>query len=131
MGEELKVEDSILLSIKKNLGLAPDMDNFDVDLIITINSALNILTQLGVGPNEGFSISSSENTWDEFISDEKRLNLVKTYVQLKTKVIFDPPSIGSVSNSYAELIKELEWRINAQADPGDNFDQEVTENVLQ
>lgn len=123
MGEELKVEDSILLSIKKNLGLAPDMDHFDVDLIITINSALNILTQLGVGPNEGFTIASSENTWDELITDEKRLNLVKTYVQLKTKVIFDPPTIGSVSNSYAELIKELEWRINAQADPGDNFDK--------
>lgn len=125
MGEELKVEDSILLSVKKTLGLAPEMDHFDVDLIIAINSVLNILTQLGVGPNEGFSITSPENTWDEFISDETRLNLVKTYIQLKTKVIFDPPSVGSVSNSYAELIKELEWRINAQADPGDNFDQEV------
>lgn len=119
---DVKVEDSILLSIKKNLGLEPTMTHFDPDIIMGINSALNILTQLGVGPKEGFAIYSDEETWDQFIGEETRLNLIKTYVQMKVKVVFDPPSVGSVSSSYNELIKEYEWRINAQADPGDAFD---------
>lgn len=122
MDEDVKVEDSILLSTKKSLGLEPTMEAFDPDIIMCINSALNVLTQLGVGPVEGFSISSKEDTWDGFIGEEPRLNMVKTYIYLKTKMVFDPPTIGGLMTSYQEQIKELEWRINVQVDPAYTFD---------
>lgn len=119
---DIKVEDSILLSTKKSLGLDPSMENFDPDIIMCINSALNILTQYGVGPIEGFSISSEKDTWDAFIGKDKRLNMVKTYVYLKTKIVFDPPTIGSLVQSYKEQIQEYECRISYQVDPEDTFD---------
>lgn len=120
--DEVKVGDSILLSIKKDLGLDPGMTHFDPDIIMCINTALNVLTQLGVGPIEGFSISSSSDTWDQFIGEDQRLNMVKTYVFIKTKIMFDPPTTGAVLEVYKELAKEYEWRINVQVDPLDTFD---------
>lgn len=122
MDENVKVEDSIVLSTKKSLGLTPEITEFDPDIIMCINTALNILSQIGVGPIEGFSVFSNENTWGEFIGEDPRLNIVKTYVFLKTKMIFDPPTIGGLMNSYQDQIKELEWRINVQVDPVYTFD---------
>lgn len=124
MMDEKKVRNSILLSVKKSLGINPDMTQFDPDIIMCINSALNNLTQLGVKPANGFSISSDEEEWGQLIGDEQRLNLVKSYVFLKTKMIFDPPTIGGLLNAHQEQIKELEWRINAQVDPDYTFDEE-------
>lgn len=123
---DVKVEDSILLSVKKNLGLDPSMTHFDPDITMCINTALNVLTQLGVGPVDGFVISSEDNTWDQFIGEDRRLNMVKTYVSIKTKLIFDPPTVGAVMESYKEQVKEYEWRLNVQVDPEDTFDEEVT-----
>ena len=122
---EVKVEDSILSSIKKNLGIEPSMTHFDPDIIMCINSALNVLTQLGVGPIEGFSISSQEETWDQLIGKDSRLNMVKSYISLKTKMIFDPPSGNAVIECYKEQIKEYECRLNYQVDPEYTFDEEV------
>lgn len=126
---EVKVEDSILLSTKKSLGLDPSMSHFDVDIIMCINSALNILTQLGVGPNEGYAIGSEDDVWSDFIGDDKRLNMVKTYVFLKTKVTFDPPTVGALMESYKEQIKEYEYRLNYQVDPKDTFDRGINQQV--
>lgn len=123
MDEDVRVEDSILLSTKKSLGLDPSVTDFDPDIIMCINTALNILTQLGVGPIDGFSISSEEDTWEQFIGEEPRLNMVKTYIFMKTKMIFDPPTIGGLMTAYQEQIKELEWRINVQVDPAYTFDE--------
>lgn len=118
----VKIEDSILLTVKKSLGIEPDMIHFDPDIIMCINSAFNILTQLGVGPIEGFAISSKEETWDLFIGEDKRLNMVKTYIYLKTRVTFDPPTGNAVLEAYKEQIKEYEWRLNFQVDPEYTFD---------
>lgn len=123
---DVKVEDSILLSVKKSLGLDPSMTHFDPDIIICINSVLNVLTQLGVGSSKGFIISSEDSTWDELIGEDQRLNMVKTYVFLKVKIIFDPPTTGAVLESCKELIKEYEWRLNVQVDPENTFDEEVS-----
>lgn len=119
--DDINVNDSILLSVKKSLGLDSSMTHFDPDIIMCINSAFNILTQLGVGPNEGFSIESQEETWGQFIGEDPRLNMVKTYVYLKTRVTFDPPTIGAVISAYNEQIKEYEWRLNVQVDPEYTF----------
>lgn len=109
--------DSILTSIKKLLGITEEYTHFDTDIMIHINSVFNTLTQIGVGPVEGFAIDGPEDEWDEFIAnDPVRLNMVKTYVYLKLRLIFDPPTSSSVLTSYEKQISELEWRLNVAAD---------------
>lgn len=110
--------ESILASIKKPLGITEEYEQFDADLIMHINSVLSILTQLGVGPSEGFSIKDKSDTWDELIpADSKCLESVKSYVYLKVKLIFDPPLSSSVTEAMNRMISELEWRILLAADP--------------
>lgn len=106
--------DSILTSIKKLLGIEEDYEHFDSDIIIHINSVFAILTQLGVGPPEGFSISDKSSTWDSFLgSDNRQLSDVRTYVYLKVRLIFDPPTSSAVIDSINRLVGEFEWRLNA------------------
>lgn len=113
------MNDSILTTIKKLLGIAEDDTSFDTDVIININMALNVLFQLGVGPETGFSITGNTETWSDYISDMSKLEMVKTYIYLKVKLIFDPPQSSRVIESIENQIKELEWRANVQVDPGD------------
>lgn len=103
--------ESILTSIKKLLGIEEDYVHFDADIIMHINSVLSILTQLGVGPSEGYSIKDANATWDEFITNPAKLELVKSYVYLKVRLMFDPPSSSSAIESMKQLISELEFRI--------------------
>lgn len=102
--------DSILISIKKLLGIASDYTHFDDDIIVQINSAFSALTQLGVGPIEGFSIADESTTWCEFMNDP-RLNFAKTYVQLKVKLAFDPPASSALIESYNKQLDEITWRL--------------------
>lgn len=111
--------DSILTSIKKLLGIAEEYEHFDQDLIIHINSVLGILTQLGVGPVEGFHIKCKETTWADFVSENSKLETIKSYIYLKVKLLFDPPISSAVMESTNRLISELEWRINITVDPGE------------
>ena len=110
--------DSILNSVKKALGLTAEYEHFDPELIMYINSVFSVLTQLGVGPADGYTISSDDNVWSEFIADSKKLEMVKTYVYLSVRELFDPPS-GSLLDAIGQLKKELEWRINVTVDPGE------------
>lgn len=110
--------ESILTSIKKLLGIAEDYEHFDNDIIIHINSVFSILTQIGVGSETGFSISDKTATWSDFISDNTKIEMVKTYVYLKVKLLFDPPLNGSVTSSMEKTIAELEWRLNVEVDNG-------------
>lgn len=107
--------DSILDSTKKVLGIQPDYDVFDTDLIMHINGVFSTLNQLGIGPNEGFAIEDDVPTWQDFLGTDARLNNVKTYVYLRVRLLFDPPG-GSyhLVNSMNEQVKELEWRISTQ-----------------
>lgn len=110
--------DSILTSIKKMLGIAEEYTHFDDDLIMHINSVFSILTQIGVGPAEGFSISDEHATWDDFLGDEPnpKLNGVKTYVYQKVRLIFDPPVSSAHSTALSESIKEFEWRLHLESE---------------
>lgn len=110
--------DSILLSIKKLLGITEAYDHFDNDLILHINTTFSILHQLGVGPEDGFVIKGEKETWEMFLSDDKKLEMAKTLIFLKVKLLFDPPQSSSVLESYNNTISELMWRINIVADPG-------------
>lgn len=104
--------DSILNSIKKLLGISEEYTQFDADIIIHINSVFGILTQLGIGPPAGFSILDNSTNWSEFIGDATTIEMVKTYIYLKTKLIFDPPQNSSVTASIEKTISELEWRLS-------------------
>lgn len=110
------METSILTSIKKLLGIAEDYSEFDEDIIMHINTVFLNLTQLGVGPTEGFSIEDDTTEWDEFINDNAQLQAVKSYMYLKVKLLFDPPLSSSVIESMNRMIAELEWRLNVAVD---------------
>jgi hypothetical protein len=105
------VAQSILTSIKKVVGLTEDDLSFDLDLVMHINSVFATLTQLGVGPDDGFEIEDSTATWDDFLLD-KRYNFVKSYVYLRVRVLFDPPSTSFLGAAFKEQIDEYTWRIS-------------------
>jgi len=108
--------DSILTSIKKLLGITAEYTQFDTDLIIHINSVFSILTQLGVGPSTGFSIHDEYRAWTDFLPEDPRLEMVKTYVYLKVRLMFDPPDRSAVADAIKRQIDELEFRLNVAAD---------------
>lgn len=103
---------SILNDVKKLLGLDVDYKAFDSDVIIHINSAFSHLNQLGLGPQEGFMIHNEADQWDEVLGSDPNLNLVKTYVYLKTRLAFDPPTTSFAIEAIKEQLKEQEWRIS-------------------
>ena len=113
----LDIMESILTSIKKLLGIAEDYTHFDNDIIMHINSVFLILTQLGVGPPEGFVVQDATALWTDFVADDKNLELIKSYTYLKVKIMFDPPLSSAVLDSTNQLIKEYEWRIQVASDP--------------
>lgn len=110
------MNDSILQSVKKGLGIPLEDDGFDAELIIHINTALMILTQLGVGPTGGVFITGQEDTWASIIEGAFDLEMVKTYVILRVKLIFDPPSSSFVLESIKNQLQEFEWRLNVQVE---------------
>lgn len=112
--------DSILTSIKKLLGITEDYDHFDADLIMHINSVLVILNQLGVGDDNGFAITDDSATWGDFLGNDTRLNLVKSFVALKVRLLFDPPQSSAVKEAIDNTLAELEFRISVEADKGDD-----------
>lgn len=109
--------DSILTSIKKLLGITEDYEQFDTDIVIHINSAFSVLTQLGVGPVSGFSIEDSSAVWSDFV-DDSRLEMVKSYIYFKVRLAFDPPTSSAATQAINEQISELTWRLNVAVDPG-------------
>ena len=111
------METSILDSIKKLLGIPSEATEFDTDILIHINSVFSILTQLGVGPSSGFSIEDSSAEWPDFIGDDARLSDVKSFVYLKTRLLFDPPASSAAMDAMNRMASELEWRINVSVDP--------------
>lgn len=109
--------DGILTSIKKLLGIEEDYTHFDSDLIIYINSAILGLTQIGVGPADGFKITGTAETWIDFLGDSKMLEAAKTYIYLKVRILFDPPSSGTIVEAMKNTLSEIEWRLTSHADP--------------
>lgn len=108
------INDSILNSTKKLLGVAEDYDAFDTDIIIHINSVFNTLSQLGLHPLDGFAIEDEDALWSDYISDQKLYNSVKTYIYLRVRLLFDPPTTSFAIESFSKQIQEYEWRINVQ-----------------
>ena len=104
--------DSILTTVKKLLGIDEEDVSFDTDVVVSINTAIPSLSQMGIGPPNGFIVTSKDQKWTDYISDTTiNLEGVKTYLYLKTKLIFDPPTNSTVIQSIENNLKELEWRM--------------------
>lgn len=132
----MEVTNSILLTVKKMLGIAEEYHAFDLDVIVNINSVFLNLYQLGVGPDDPYRITGEEETWQSFLGDT-HLDFpgVETYVYLKTRLLFDPPTNSFLVDSMQRQISELEWRLMEQKkylyppeedlfpDPGDDTEK--------
>lgn len=113
-------DDSILNSIKHLLGIMSDVTAFDMDIIIHINAAFAILASMGVGPASGFKITSASEVWDSFLSqctpgESTLYEDVKTWMYMKVKLMFDPPTNSPLLDSYNRMINEIEYRMYTQS----------------
>ena len=122
--KRVETKESILNSIKKVLGIYEEDTSFDIDIIMHINTVFMILTQMGVGPSEGFSVYDARDTWDDYLSDISLIEAAKTYIALKVRLIFDPPASSAMIEAMNRTISELEWRLNVQADYARSFEEE-------
>lgn len=103
--------DSVLLSTKQMLGISPEDTSFDVNVIMSINTALTILMDLGLTEVEDQIVTSDDMTWDELLGERTDIEYVKTYIYQKVKMIFDPPTSTAAIDAMQRSISELEWRI--------------------
>lgn len=118
MPNDVTVRDSILNSVKKLIGPSQEYDYFDDDLIIHINTFLGNLVQAGVGTRD-FVLVDASQTWEDFLgSGHTHLQQAKTYVYLRVKAIFDPPSSSYALDAMTKAADELLWRLNVDVDPG-------------
>lgn len=115
--------ESILASIKKLLGVAEDYTQYDPDIIMHINSVLMTVTQLGVGPENGFHITDQSEVWTDLVEEVGTIEAVKSFIYLKVRLLFDPPSSGTLVESINRQASELEWRIRERAEELKNADE--------
>lgn len=113
---------SILTSVKKTLGLVEEYEVFDMNIIMLINAVFSILREMGVGPVEGFSISSADDVWTDFLDEGPLLNLVKPYVSFKVWLMFDTNQASGVAEAIKSQINDLEWRISTEVNPEDTYE---------
>ena len=114
-GDQVKVEDSILLSIKKLLGMDPiEFTQYDTDIIIHINTIIEFLNQLGIDIPEGFKINDENALWSDYLNKPEYNDIkdsIKNYIYLRVRLVFDPSTNSTLLNAINDTIKELEWRI--------------------
>lgn len=119
----IPIQDSILNSVKKSLGYLPEYTDFDNDILMQINAAIFTLRQLGVGSSDGFTVTSPEQTYEEFLGEgNKEIPEVRLYLSMKARLGFDPPASSYVADILKKQIEEAEWRLNVQVDPSDTFE---------
>lgn len=114
------MEESILDSVKLSLGIPVEYEHFDQQIMLHLNTVMAILPQLGVGPEEGFFVQDDSTTWGELIGDTElayKLLYVKSYVCLRVRLLFDPPSSSGAIDAMERQMRELEWRITVTKDP--------------
>jgi hypothetical protein len=120
------MNDSILTSTKKILGIDENYTVFDPDILLHINSVFSTLNQLGIGLVTGFQVEDADAVWSDFLGTDIRLNSIKTYVYLRVRMLFDPPATSFHIAAIQEQIRELEWRINVLREEGSWVDPDPT-----
>lgn len=121
-------EESILKTIKKMIGGDADSEDFEVDLLIAINSAISTLYQLGVETpgiaGSSFTVYSDAETWDDLIGDYKYIDMIKGYIYQRVRLMFDPPQNSFLVNAIQDQIKETEWRLTVAIDSNNSASEE-------
>lgn len=117
-----KMTDSIFVTIKKMLGLGADYTPFDAEIMVHINSVILNLTQMGIGPKDGFMVLDYNQKWSDFLPSNVNLEAAKTYIYLQVKMLFDPPTNSFVMDSYEKQSEKMLWRLNVQAESVEKFD---------
>jgi hypothetical protein len=107
-------EDNILQDIKQVLGIEASDASYDTDLLMHISTAISVLTQLGIGPAD--LLVDKDTTWENFIGSTSRYISAKSYIYLKVRILFDPPTSGFVLDAWKSHASELEWRLNILAE---------------
>ena len=121
--QEVSIQNSILLLTKKKIGISPDDNAFDDDIITDINAVIFSLNMIGIG-EEGFSISDASATWTDLLGkDTKIYEAVKTFIYLKVKLMFDPPSSSFVVSALEKQNSEIEWKLNFKYESKNNEEQ--------
>ena len=110
------MEESILITIKKLIGFDKDYDYFDTDLVVQINSCFSTLSDLGVGPEEGFHITGKDEKWSEYIFTPIYMGMIKNYIYINTKLVFDRPETSYAIESLSKTASELEWRLHMESE---------------
>ncbi len=119
------MEDSILISVKKMLGIDSEYSAFDLDIITDINSVFFIMAQMGIGRQ--FQIDDNSSTWSEYLEGREDLNAVKTYMYAKVRQMFDPPTSGTLNDALDRTVKELEWRLFSATDLTDTKPEDLVD----
>lgn len=120
------LDESILSSVKKVLGIPECYEHFDQDILLHLNSVMAILPQLGVGPEDGFVVEDDSATWSDFFKDEvdvKKFMYTKSYICLRVRLLFDPPASSGAIDAMERQMRELEWRITVTRDPRDDSEE--------
>ena len=106
------VGESILSTVKKAIGISADDTAFDPDILLAINTAFYTLYQLGVGDNdtEPFRVEDERDAWDDFL-DDGEMEMYKSYVVMRTRMMFDPPTNSFLTDAINAQIKEFETRM--------------------
>lgn len=108
--------ESILISIRKALGIEENYSGFDSEIIFAINTTIMFLHQLGVGPTNGFVVTGIDEVWNDLFNGIPNIEGIKSYILLKTRLEFDPPTNSFLLEAIKSQIGELAWRITVQAD---------------
>lgn len=119
--------ESILTTIKLQLGIGADYTHFDQQIMVHINSAFMTLRQLGVGPDKPIIVTSEMDTWDKVLGENESIEAIKLYIALKVRMLFDPPTSSFVLDAMNRQASELEWRLNVQATNTNNTEKEEEE----
>lgn len=122
------MDDSILNSVKKMLGLDSGYDAFDMDIIMHINSVFFIMAQMGIGKQ--FKIEDAGSSWSEYLEGREDLDAVKSYVYVKVRQLFDPPTSGIMTDALDARVRELEWRLFSATDLTDTKPEDLVDYTL-
>ena len=130
MASILLATDSILEQVKKVLGMDKAYTAFDIDILIHINTVFSNLTQMGIGPEIGFVIDGYDQVWTDFVmSDVKKTQQIKSYLPLKVRSMFDPPTNANVAAAMTTAIDEMEFRLFVEEE-NSRYVEPVVEEVL-
>lgn len=111
---------TILQFVKNVLGIHMTDNAFDSELLMHINSAIQMLVTFGV---EQFSTVyvEKDTPWtklDPPVFD----SLAKAYLGSKVKIMFDPPTHGALLEAHAKSVDEIQLRLQVLINEKDEVD---------